>query len=122
MLTCKAIMSAFGILMPTACYLGFSPVNDITRPLATNVIISDGQFFKFASYQLNKTELVDANANVQVSTFDISRLVSISLYAEMAHGLQLAGFPLLDLTKNIKNENTIIGIAILKEFFIRFPN
>ena len=54
--------------MPTACYLGFSPVNDITRPLATNVIISDGQFFKFASYQLNKTELVDANANVQVST------------------------------------------------------
>ena len=68
MLTCKAIMSAFGILMPTACYLGFSPVNDITRPLATNVIISDGQFFKFASYQLNKTELVDANANVQVST------------------------------------------------------
>ena len=44
------------------------------------------------------------------------------LYAEMAYGLQLAGFLLLDLTKNIKNENTIIGIAILKEFFIRFPN
>ena len=52
----------------------------------------------------------------------IYRLVFISLYAEMAYGLQLAGFLLLDLTKNIKNENTIIGIAILKEFFIRFPN
>ena len=67
MLTCKAIMSSFGILMPTACYLGFSPFNDLTRPLATNVIISDGRNFKFTSYQLNKTELVDANLDASVS-------------------------------------------------------
>ena len=66
MLNSKAILSSFGILMPTACYLGFDPFNDLTNPLSTNVVISDGRNFKFTSYQLNKTELVDANENSQV--------------------------------------------------------
>ena len=52
--------------MPTACYLGFDPFNDLTNPLSTNVVISDGRNFKFTSYQLNKTELVDANENSEV--------------------------------------------------------
>ena len=52
--------------MPTACYFGFGPFNDLTNPLSTNVVISDGRNFKFASYQLNKTELVDANENSEV--------------------------------------------------------
>ena len=61
-------MSAFGILLPTACYLGFDPMNDPIKPLATNVVVSDGQFFKLASYQLNKTELVDAGTDEKVCT------------------------------------------------------
>ena len=69
MLNTKAIMSSFGILMPTACYFGFGPFNDLTNPLSTNVVISDGRNFKFASYQLNKTELTDANENVEVNFF-----------------------------------------------------
>ena len=67
MLTSKALVSAFGVLLPTACYLGFEPFNDPTQPLCTNVIIGDGRNFKLASYQLNKTELVDCNANSEVS-------------------------------------------------------
>lgn len=55
--------------MPTACYLGFGPFNDLTNPLSTNVVISDGRNFKFTSYQLNKTELVDASENVEVKCF-----------------------------------------------------
>ena len=66
MLTSKALVSAFGVLLPTACYLGFDPFNDPTQPLCTNVIIGDGRNFKFASYQLNKTELVDCNVNSEV--------------------------------------------------------
>ena len=30
-LDCKAVISAFGTLLPTACYLGFDPMNDPTR-------------------------------------------------------------------------------------------
>lgn len=67
MLTCKAILASYGVLLPTACYLGFDPMNDPTRPLATNVVVGDGQSFKFASYQLNKTELADAAADPKVS-------------------------------------------------------
>ena len=62
----QAILSAFGVLLPTACYLGFDPMNDPTRPLTTNVVVGDGCNFKFASYQLNKTELVDAGKEEQV--------------------------------------------------------
>ena len=57
----KALIHAFGTLMPTASNLGFDPFNDPTRPLTTNVIVSDGKYFKFAAYQLNKTELTDAS-------------------------------------------------------------
>jgi len=79
MMDSKAIMSAFGILLPTACYMGFDPMNDPTRPLATNVVVSDGQFFKLASYQLNKTELVDAGTNEKESIEKYPRNVMWSL-------------------------------------------
>ena len=46
--------------------MGFDPMNDPTRPLTTNVVVGDGCNFKFASYQLNKTELVDAGKEEQV--------------------------------------------------------
>ena len=66
-LTGKALVSAFGVLLPTACYLGFDTFNDPTRPLCTNVIVGDGREFTIASYQLNKTELVDCNADQQAA-------------------------------------------------------
>jgi len=75
MLNSKAILSSFGILMPTACYLGFDPFNDLKNPLSTNVVISDGRNFKFTSYQLNKTELVDANENSEESIVKTPRNV-----------------------------------------------
>ena len=71
MVDAQAICSAFGVLMPMASNLGFDPFNDPTRPLSTNVIISDGCNFKFAAYQLNKTELADANKERQVSIKDL---------------------------------------------------
>ena len=64
-LTGKALVSSFGLLLPTACYLGFDPFNDPTRPLCTNVIVGDGREFTISSYQLNKTELVDCNEDPQ---------------------------------------------------------
>merc|ERR1712142_725006 len=55
--TAKALLSCFGWLLPQACHLGFSPMTDITFPLATQAIVTDGQTWNFYAYQLNTTDL-----------------------------------------------------------------
>ena len=64
--------------MSTACNLGFDPFNDPTRPLSTNVVISDGCNFKIAAYQLNKTELTDCSEDVKVSSKLHATVVSLN--------------------------------------------
>jgi small subunit ribosomal protein S30 len=54
----QAIVGSFGVLRPEACHLGFGPFNDPSRPLATQTILTDGQRWKLAVYQLNKTQLM----------------------------------------------------------------
>lgn len=67
-----AILSSFSWLLGQACYqgmssmycsvcfliksiLGFSPFNDITYPLVSQTVISNGQQWSFYTYQLNTT-------------------------------------------------------------------
>ena len=57
MLTSKAILSGFGQCLAQACFQGFSPLNDPINPLTNQTIVTDGQRWKFAVYQLNKTAL-----------------------------------------------------------------
>lgn len=61
MLLSKAILGSFSVLLPSACYQGFSPLNDPTHPFCTQTVVSDGQNFKFTVNQLNKTALVDCD-------------------------------------------------------------
>lgn len=49
----NGILSSFGWLNSLACYQGFSTYNDITYPLTTQTIISNGQYWSFYTYQLN---------------------------------------------------------------------
>lgn len=49
----KAIISSFAWLNGIASNLGFSIYHELTYPLVTNVIITDGQFWCFYVYQLN---------------------------------------------------------------------
>lgn len=53
----KALLSCFGWLLPQACHLGFSPLTDITYPLATQATVTDGQVWSYFAYQLNTTDL-----------------------------------------------------------------
>lgn len=53
----QAILSSYSWLLAQACYQGFSTFNDITYPLTTQTIISDGQTWSFYVYQLNTTTL-----------------------------------------------------------------
>lgn len=48
-----AILSGFAWLSSIAAHQGFTIYHDLTYPLTTNLIITDGQFWSFYVYQLN---------------------------------------------------------------------
>ncbi|XP_050667859.1 39S ribosomal protein S30, mitochondrial [Leptidea sinapis] len=52
-LHCQAIKSSFGWLLAQANYQGFTTYNDITYPLTTQTVITNGQLLSFYVYQLN---------------------------------------------------------------------
>ncbi|XP_055637779.1 28S ribosomal protein S30, mitochondrial [Toxorhynchites rutilus septentrionalis] len=56
----QGIFSSFAWLFGQACYQGFSTFNDLTYPLSTQTVITDGKNWSFYVYQLNTT-LVHSN-------------------------------------------------------------
>lgn len=51
----QGILASFAWLMGQACYQGFSTYNDLTYPLTTQTIFSDGREWSFYAYQMNTT-------------------------------------------------------------------
>lgn len=51
----QAILNSFGWLVGQAYYQGFSTYNELTYPLTTQTILTDGQNWSFYVYQLNTT-------------------------------------------------------------------
>lgn len=51
----QAIFSSYAWLFGQACYQGFSTFNDVTYPLTTQTVITDGKNWSFYVYQLNTT-------------------------------------------------------------------
>lgn len=64
----QAIIASYAWLYGQACYQGFSTYNDVTYPLVTQTIITNGQLWSFYLYQLNTTAMhiyaVDENPKV----------------------------------------------------------
>jgi len=56
-LTSKALLSCFGWLLPQSVHLGFGPMTDLTYPLSSQAVLSDGQTWTYYAYQLNTTDL-----------------------------------------------------------------
>lgn len=52
-LHCQAMKASFGWLLAQANYQGFTTYNDLTYPLATQTVITNGQLWSFYAYQLN---------------------------------------------------------------------
>ncbi|KAG6444958.1 hypothetical protein O3G_MSEX003648 [Manduca sexta] len=52
-LHCQAMKSSFGWLLAQANYQGFTTYNDITYPLVTQTVITNGQLWSLYAYQLN---------------------------------------------------------------------
>jgi len=53
----NALLSCFGWLLPQACHLGFSPLTEMTFPLATQATVTDGKTWSYYAYQLNTCDL-----------------------------------------------------------------
>ncbi|XP_063368268.1 large ribosomal subunit protein mL65 [Cydia amplana] len=64
-LHCQAIKASFGWLAAQANYQGFTTFNDLTYPLATQTVITNGQIWSLYAYQLNTilmhSEHIDTN-------------------------------------------------------------
>lgn len=54
-LIAQGILTSFGWLTAQAAYQGFTTFNDLTYPLSTQTVITDGQNWSFFVYQLNTT-------------------------------------------------------------------
>jgi small subunit ribosomal protein S30 len=51
----QGIVTSYAWLLAQACYQGFSTYLDMTYPLTTQTVITDGKFWSFYKYQLNTT-------------------------------------------------------------------
>jgi len=60
-ITGKAIQACFSWLLAQATHLGFSPMTELTFPLATQGAITDGQTWSYCAYQLNTIDLTTNN-------------------------------------------------------------
>ncbi|CAG9856704.1 unnamed protein product [Phyllotreta striolata] len=55
----QGILTAFGWLMAQAHYLGFNTFNDLTYPLVTQTVVTNGKTWSFYTYQMNTTMLCE---------------------------------------------------------------
>ncbi|PZC79902.1 hypothetical protein B5X24_HaOG215666 [Helicoverpa armigera] len=62
-LHCQAIKSSFGWLLAQANNQGFTTYNDITYPLVTQTVVTNGQLWSLYAYQLNTIEFHNDNVD-----------------------------------------------------------
>ncbi|GAU93141.1 hypothetical protein RvY_05127 [Ramazzottius varieornatus] len=56
-LACNAIMASFGRIVAQAMYLGFTFLNELSYPIVTQSIMTNGRDWMFATYQANTIAL-----------------------------------------------------------------
>ncbi|XP_026741213.1 28S ribosomal protein S30, mitochondrial [Trichoplusia ni] len=56
-LHCQAMKASFGWLLAQANYQGFTTYNDLTYPLVTQTVVTNGQLWSLYAYQLNTIEM-----------------------------------------------------------------
>ena len=54
-LRAQACLSGFASCLSQACGVGFSPLTELTYPLTTQTVITDGRTWTFSAFQLNTT-------------------------------------------------------------------
>lgn len=89
-----AILSSYGWLFGQACYQGFSTFTELTYPLTTQTVITDGQYWSFYAYQLNTTQMhQDAiDGNPRVNRCWTANIGEQKLYDDIQSDGQVIGF------------------------------
>lgn len=99
--------ASFGWLLAQANYQGFTSYNDITYPLTTQTVITDGQFISLYAYQLNTITMnidkVDNNPKYNICF----GTTSMKLYESIENG-QVKGL----------NEDVL---KLLVQFYLNVP-
>ncbi|EFN77238.1 39S ribosomal protein S30, mitochondrial [Harpegnathos saltator] len=87
----QAILASYSWLLTQACYQGFSTYNDITYPLTTQTIITDGHLWSFSTYQLNTllvhSEHIDTNPKRNICWITEPMKLFDKIEGEKIHGL-----------------------------------
>lgn len=93
-----AIQSSFAWLNSIASYHGFTTHNDLTYPMKTQTIVTNGQTWSFYVYQLNTTLAGNANAAGQPNACWGTK--EMKLFEEIDDKNQLVNFN-IDVVKNL---------------------
>ncbi|ENN71725.1 hypothetical protein HUJ04_006196 [Dendroctonus ponderosae] len=85
-LNVQGVLASYGWLHSQANYLGFTTLNDLTYPLVTQTVLTNGQDFKFFTYQLN-TLLMHGNHTTENPKRNVCWTTdNVKLYAEINDG------------------------------------
>jgi len=90
-LNAQGIMAAFSWLFAQANYLGFTTYNDITYPLVTQAVITNGQIYSFYTYQLNTVLVHGTNTSDNPKVNVMYASPEMKLFEEINDG-KLIGF------------------------------
>ncbi|XP_046412367.1 39S ribosomal protein S30, mitochondrial [Neodiprion fabricii] len=87
----QAVFASYSWLLSQACYQGFSTFNDLTYPLVTQTVISNGQLWSFYAYQLNTTVMHSEYADENPRRNLCWKTGPLKLFETIADG-KLVGF------------------------------
>lgn len=82
----QAILASFGWLIAQANLLGFTTYNDLTYPLSTQTIITNGQLWSFYAYQLNTIAILGDLVHTNPKRNVCWRTPELKLYEEIRDG------------------------------------
>lgn len=99
-LHCHGLHSSFAWLLAQACYQGFTTFNEITYPLTTQTIITDGRLFSFYAYQLNTVLLHSEHAKTNPRYNQCWATKEMKLFEEVDATGKVIGFN-DDVLKNL---------------------
>jgi len=82
----KGIFTNFAWLLPQACHLGFSPLNELTYPLVSQSVNTDGRKWSFFAYQMNTCDLSHNNINDHTHQNVMWAEPTVELYSKVENG------------------------------------
>lgn len=82
----QGILASFGWLFGQANFLGFTTYNDLTYPLSTQTIITNGQLWSFYAYQMNTITILGDLVHTNPKRNICWRTPELKLYEEVKDG------------------------------------